>query len=98
MTHEGGHLWGHLIQPRPQGQQQESRPEVPQISLRNAELGLFGQARNSPSTVFFLKRDAMVRNRTRAARLGPIRPASEKEHGGIGQTLERFGMAERMGN
>lgn len=38
-------------------------------------------AANSPSTVFFLKRDAMVRDRAPAARLGPVRsvPAKQEE-------------------
>ena len=73
-----GHLWGHLIQTRPQGQQQESRPEAPKIRRGKTELGPFGPAWNSPSTVFFLKRDAMVRDLVRAARLGPVRPATGK--------------------
>lgn len=51
---------------------------------------------NSPSTVFFLKRDAMVRDRVWAARLGPVRsdPGWEST-GGKGQALKGFGLAER---
>lgn len=44
VTHEGGHLWGHLIQPRPQGQLKESWPEAPKTRQGNAELGPFGPA------------------------------------------------------
>lgn len=35
--------------------------------------GARSRALNSPSTVFFLKRDAMVRGRAGAAQVGPVR-------------------------
>lgn len=80
-----------MIQPRPQEQQQESRPEARKIRRGKTELGPFGPAWNSPSTVFFLKRDAMVRDRARAARLGPVRPATGKEPEGKDRPLEGSG-------
>lgn len=50
----------------PPGDSGEPRPE-PQIP------GSRSRALNSPSTVFFLKRDAMVSGRAGAAQLGPVR-------------------------
>ena len=46
---------------------------------------------NSPSTVFFLKRDAMVGDRAQAARLGPVRPATGKRQNGKDRPLEGLG-------
>lgn len=47
---------------------------------------------NSPSTVFFLKRDAMVRDRARVARLGP---RLGKDRRGKGRLLEGSGWRGR---
>lgn len=43
---------------------------------------------NSPSTVFFLKRDAMVRDRAWAALLGRVRPATGKGREGKDRPLQ----------
>lgn len=51
----------------PQGTALKPRPELPRDPRR------VSLAPNSPSTVFFLKRDAMVSGRARAAQLGPVR-------------------------
>lgn len=106
VTHEGGHLWGQLIQSRPQGQDQESRPETPKTRHGYIGLGPFGPTWNSPSTVFFLKRDAMVRDppaRPGSARLGPVRPATgKKQEGKAGpwrvRSGEAYGQEKRAGS
>lgn len=95
---EGGHLWGYLIQPRPQEQQQESRPEAAKTGQGNPEQGPFGPAWNSPSTVFFLKRDAMVRDHSWVVRLGPVRSATGKGQEGKDRLLESSeGRSRRTG-
>jgi hypothetical protein len=51
----------------PRGTAPDPRPELPR------DPGRVSLAPNSPSTVFFLKREAMVSGRARAAQLGPVR-------------------------
>lgn len=72
----------------------------PQNTLGKRRAGPLRPGLNSPSTVFFLKRDAMVRDRAQAARLGPVRPATEKTQDAKDRPLEGLGwwrMGKRRG-
>lgn len=88
MTHQGGHLWGHGARPAPRGCREDRGPKPPNPPGKHCA----GPPRNSPSTVFFLKKDAMVRHRSQAARFGPARCATGRGQGG-GQALGGFGKA-----
>lgn len=83
-----------LLDPAPPpGTASRIAAEAPKTRQGNTELGPFGPAWNLPSTVFFLKRDAMVRGRARVARLGPVRPATGKGQEGKDRLLEGVAVA-----
>lgn len=83
----------------PLGLPPESRPQVPQTRLGNTALGPFGPAWNLPSTVFFLKKDAMVKDRSQAARFGPVRKRTGERTGpGRVRGGEAEGLEERTGS
>lgn len=91
---EGGHLWGYWIQPRPQGQQQESRPEAPKTRQANTELGPFRQAWELTVHGFLLEEG---RHGQGPRPGGPARPASGKGQEGKGPALGGVGVARPTG-
>ncbi|XP_077900550.1 uncharacterized protein LOC144376454 [Ictidomys tridecemlineatus] len=62
----------------PPGKAARNAAGNPKRRRENTQLGPVSPSWNLPSTVFFLKRDAMVGDRARAARLGPVRPETRK--------------------
>lgn len=82
-TLAGGHLWGPAP---PRGSAEDRRPEDPKRAWGTPR-GPSGPAWNLPSTVFFLKKDAMVKDRAQAARLGPgpVRSGPARRATGKGQ-------------
>ena len=81
----GGHLWGrgHGRDPAPGSREDRGRKRPRHAG--EAPRGPLPPGLDSPSTVFFLKSDAMVRGRARAARLRPVPPAAGRgQEGGLG--------------
>lgn len=88
-TLAGGHLWGPAP---PRGSAEDRRPEDPKRAWGTPR-GPSGPAWNLPSTVFFLKKDAMVKDRAQAARLGPgpVRSGPARDWEGTGGQRQALG-------